>query len=93
MGAIPRPAIRNSISNNHSPWLVPHHYTSSDDDSGDASEATITDRLQQDGGRERENKREGGRERESERERVRKRQREIEKERVREKERRIRLGS
>lgn len=45
MGASLCPAISSSISNNHSPWLVPHHYTSSADESGDTADAAITDRL------------------------------------------------
>lgn len=47
MGASLCPAISSSISNNHSPWLVPHHYTSTADDSGDTADAAITDRLQE----------------------------------------------
>lgn len=50
MGASLCPAIRSSISNNHSPWLVPHHYTSTADDSGDTADAAITDRLREGGG-------------------------------------------
>lgn len=45
MGASLCPAISSSISNNHSPWLVPHHYTSGADESGDTADAAITDRL------------------------------------------------
>jgi len=49
MGASLCTAIRSSISNNHSPWLVPHHYTSTADDSGDTADMATTDRLQGEG--------------------------------------------